>query len=284
MRASAKTIDVAGLPVSYLEDGAANPRALVLLAGGIGDAAANWETVLPALALDYHVYAPDLPGFGGSAPLAEMTAAGLIEWLRGLLDALDLSDAVLVGSFWGALLARLFAAAAPQYVPALVLINGGTIPQLPRGVAALTRLPLVGGPLFQMVGRLVSAQGTPHDMVYHREVIKDEFLAAWQANQAGFIGLIHAFLLKPLPTDPVPPVPTLILWGAEDKLVTLTSVWHLQAELGGAQLEMIADCGNLPQVEADDVVAFQITAFLDRLSRPLYAALPGVGLLHLNST
>ena len=38
---------------------------------------------------------------------------------------------MIVGKFLGALLARLFAAAEPTYVPAMILVNGGTIPKLP---------------------------------------------------------------------------------------------------------------------------------------------------------
>ena len=281
MTVSVKTIEVEGLPVHFLEGGERNPRALVLLAGGIGDAQANWQAVLPPLALDYHVFAPDLPGFSGSAPLPSLTTASLIHWLRALLDALGQREAVLVGSFFGALLARLFAAAEPQAVPALVLINGGTIPRLPRGVAALARLPLVGAPFFHAFGRVASAQNSPKGMVYQREAITGDFIAAWHANRSAFIDLIHAFLLTPMPAAHLPPVPTLILWGVEDKLVTLTSVERLKAEITGAKLEMIADCGNLPQVEACDVVAFQVAAFLDHLSRP---TLPGVGLLRSNST
>ena len=64
MTISENVIDVGGLPVHYWEGGAENGRALLLLHGGIGDAWANWSKVMPALAEDYHVFAPDLPGFG----------------------------------------------------------------------------------------------------------------------------------------------------------------------------------------------------------------------------
>src|SRR5664279_2717321 len=164
-------LDVEGLPVHYFEAGEGQGRALLLLPGGIGDARANWQEVLPPLAEVFHVFAPDLPGFDGSATLPDMSLEALLHWLRALLDALELPDAVIVGSCSGGLLARLFAAAEPQYVPALILVNGGIIPRFPAFVPSLIRLPLVGGTLLRLFGRVVCSNSTLNRMIHVRRTL-----------------------------------------------------------------------------------------------------------------
>ncbi len=280
MTISENVIDVGGLPVHYWEGGAENGRALLLLHGGVGDAWTNWRKVMPALAEDYHVYAPDLPGFGGTAPLPELTFAALIDWLRGLLDALDQSNAVIAGSFLGGLLARLFANAAPTYVPALILVNGGTIPDLPKLAPKLINLPVIGGLALGIVARVARARFRIEQMVVVKEVLEDDLLRAWRDNAPGFVALIRAMMTYPYAPEEIPPVPTLILWGMNDPVLKVKDAEQLHAQLPGSQLELVENCGSLPQLEAPDVFLFQVGNFLDRLSRSKSRPLPGVGMLH----
>jgi pimeloyl-ACP methyl ester carboxylesterase len=74
-RAQACRIAVEGRPCRYWVAGPDNGRPLLLLHGGLGDAALHWGRALPDLARDFHVLAPDLPGFGASAPLPEPSYA-----------------------------------------------------------------------------------------------------------------------------------------------------------------------------------------------------------------
>ncbi|MDQ5811645.1 MAG: alpha/beta fold hydrolase, partial [Actinomycetota bacterium] len=86
-----RRIEVGGLPIRYLEAGAGEP--LVLL-HALGESASDWRWVLPALARTHRVYAPDLPGFGGSAkPQTDYSPAFFGRFTAGLLDALGLERA-----------------------------------------------------------------------------------------------------------------------------------------------------------------------------------------------
>jgi pimeloyl-ACP methyl ester carboxylesterase len=235
-----KRIDVEGLPVHYLESGAGNGRALLLLHGGIGDARANWSQVLPPLAEKYHVFAPDLPGFGtpasgATAGLPDLSVEKLLHWMQALLDALGQSEAVVLGASTGGMLARLFAAAAPQYVPAIILVNGGTL--------------------------------------------TDDLRESWRAAAPAFAELMRAMLLYHYPEKQAPPVPTLLLWGANDPIMPLALAERTKAEIPGAVLAPIADCGHMPQIEASEAFVFQVTAYLEGLTRARTTNLPGVGIL-----
>jgi 2-hydroxymuconate-semialdehyde hydrolase len=273
---SEKTISVEGSPVHYWEGGEANGRALLLLSGGIGDAQANWNAVLPILSESFHVFAPDLPGFASSAALPQMSLERLVHWVKALLDALHQTDAVLIGSFIGGTLARLFAAAEPQYVPAIILVNGGALPRVPKPLQSLVNAPLVGGLIVRMFGNMPA----PHTVVKMKSALSDELQAAQRANAAASSALMRALLLSPAPEKQTPPVPTLLLWGMNDPVMTPAHAARLQKEIPGASFIPLADCGHLPALEAADAFLFQTSAFLDHLTRPVTPVLPGVRMLN----
>ncbi len=267
MTISEKMIDVEGSPVHYYESGAANGRTLILLPGGIGDAWANWSAVIEPLADEYHIFAPDLPGFSGSAALPDMSIDALLHWLKALLDAFGQRDAVIVAHSLSAILARLFAARAPEYVPALILSNGGTFPRVPAFVPRLMKLPLVGNLVFEIFGRVTCGHNTLDHLIYDQTTPKADLFKAWHNNMHGFSGLIRALLFSPTPKKQTPLMPTLLLWGANDSMMTMAHAERLKREIPGAQLVPIAECGHLPSVETSDVFVFQVRAFLDQLSR-----------------
>lgn len=103
---------------------------LVLLHGDRGDASRHWSAVWERLGERYEIIAPDLPGFGESAPLPLSNFRGLVGWLDTLLDVLGQGAVRLVGVDFGATLARAYAASHPLRCDGLVLINGGGAPTL----------------------------------------------------------------------------------------------------------------------------------------------------------
>lgn len=74
----------------------------LVLVHGLGSSYRNWDPIVPALAEHREVIALDLPGFGRTPPLADVSIASLTDALRAYLDSEGLSDADLVGSSMGA--------------------------------------------------------------------------------------------------------------------------------------------------------------------------------------
>ncbi|MCL1870487.1 MAG: alpha/beta hydrolase [Promicromonosporaceae bacterium] len=122
--ATSRTVDVAGLTVAYREAGdpAAPP---LLLLHALGEGSASWEPLLEPLAgLGFRVLAPDARGHGGSGR-GRYTFEALRDDALGLLDALGIEAADVVGHSMGALTAVLVAIAAPGRVRRLVLEDAG---------------------------------------------------------------------------------------------------------------------------------------------------------------
>lgn len=117
-----KTIQFNGVTQSYREAG--QGKALVLL-HGISSGSASWVKQLQDLAVHFHLIAWDAPGYGQSDVLAtdQPNATDYAKRLKGMLDALNVKDVILVGHSLGALQAAAFNALYPERVAALVLAN-----------------------------------------------------------------------------------------------------------------------------------------------------------------
>jgi 3-oxoadipate enol-lactonase len=102
----------------FKEAGAGEP---VVFLHGIGGNRHAFDAQLAELSRRYRCISWDMPGYGGSPSMPEMTFAGLSNALAGLLDHLNLSSAHLVGHSMGGMVAQTFALAAPLRVRSLVL-------------------------------------------------------------------------------------------------------------------------------------------------------------------
>ncbi|MEW6380461.1 MAG: alpha/beta hydrolase [bacterium] len=103
---------------------------VVLIHGITGNLSIWFMNILPALAKKYRVTAYDLRGHGYSdRPASGYTSDEMIEELKGLLDHLKITRALLIGHSFGGAIALHFAAAYPQQTAGLVILDAG-IPAL----------------------------------------------------------------------------------------------------------------------------------------------------------
>jgi pimeloyl-ACP methyl ester carboxylesterase len=279
MEITEKSAQINGLHVHFWEAGEGHPRTLLLIHGGVGDARLHWEPSIEALAEDYHVLAPDLPGFGKSDVLPKMQTDAMLQWIKNFLNNQEIEQAVVIGNSMGALLVRLFAAGNPQYVPAVILANGGGVPDLPPIFRILERIPGVSQGIFYLFGKSATSPSTLKDMFHAKELLTEDFMQHAKEAAPGYARLMRMFVGSPMPKAQSPLVPTLILWGANDQLATLKDGEAIKASIPGATLTEITECGHMPQLETMDVFVWQINTFLEKLSRPTQPNRPGAGML-----
>ena len=99
-----------------------------LLIHGLGDEADTWRHLIPSLSNQCHVLAPDLPGFGRSAPLQQGHGIpSYVQVLTELLDMQGLGRVALIGHSLGGIVAQSMALAVPERVERLVLIGGSLV-------------------------------------------------------------------------------------------------------------------------------------------------------------
>ena len=113
-------VEVAGDRIPYLAAGDSERR--VLLVHGAGSSRSTWKDIIPVLAKDNSVYAPDLIGFGDT-PRWDIphTLEYMAECLVGFMDTVGIEEAVLVGHSLGGRVCLEVALRHPERVGGLVL-------------------------------------------------------------------------------------------------------------------------------------------------------------------
>jgi pimeloyl-ACP methyl ester carboxylesterase len=122
-------INANNLNFHYWQSGAGTDLVLV---HGLGGNLAAWHlTMVPDLQPDYRVLTYDLRGHGRSdVPPVGYTTGDMAQDLRGILDALDIKRAALVGHSWGADVVLHFARLNPDRVSQLVIVEGALLAPL----------------------------------------------------------------------------------------------------------------------------------------------------------
>lgn len=222
----------------------------------------EFAKIIPALARDRRVLAPDLFGCGESdAPAPEEAEGYAIEWharaLCRLLDRLGVAVVDVVGHSYGAAVALCLAAREPARVRRLALVDAVAF-SLPLPIEGrLALLPGIGPALFKTLYRRADLRRY-FGRVYADEGLIDEDsvdlywdrLSRPGAREAAYAMLTQLVDLDPLGAriDQVE-APTLIVWGSEDQVVPLEHGRRLAARLGGATLEVIEGSGHAPNEE-----------------------------------
>ena len=273
-----QSTEVGGMPTRYLTAGTTGPPLLLL--HGVGDNAFDWRWVMPALASTHRVYAPDLPGSGGSArPLDDYSPAFFTRFVAAFLDALGVDHAAVIGNSLGGLVGLRLALAEPQRVTALGLVSSGG---LGREVTyALRSLALPGygklavawgkrrpGAAQRALGRaaLVFARprGAPREWIeeQYRLARLPGFLEAQLATVRAQVGLKGQ---REVLVDRLAQLerPTIVVWGTRDRVLPYSQAKEAFSRLAEGYLELIPECGHLPQVEQPERFVSGLRQFLN---------------------
>lgn len=234
---------------------------------------------MPLLARTHHVIAIDLPGFGDSdCPSPQTYGYDLQSFaatVAEVLDALDVREAALLGHSMGGGIALELATTRPDLVERLVLCCSAVY-HLPLPWEARVALwPGVGHFVWtRLFTRGDMARALRRGQVKDPAALSDEFVTHyWEqlnregAREAAFAALHTLHRLGT--TSPAPAqvsVPTLLLWGEDDRTVPVEHAHRLREEMrsvpGGAQLRVMRECGHTPFVERPEEFLHHVRWFL----------------------
>lgn len=254
---------VGGKRVSYWTGGSGQP--LVLLHGVAGDANLHWNRNFKRLTTRFTVYAPDLPGFGDSAPLASPTLTAYVDWLNNFLRFHKLSGTILIGHSMGASIARVYAAQSPAMVAGLVLVDGGHVPQVSPTVKLLMKLPFVAGRALNRMKRLAFDDARIKAMVHNQALCDDEFIANVKRHEAQFIPIVRRMLVTPPPAKLTPECPVLVLWGDDDRFESVSIGKQLAELIPSAVFETIENAGHMSMLDKPKEFSELIFEYADQL-------------------
>lgn len=298
--ADAQDVAVGGVRFRLHRSGAASGSPATtptLLLHGVPQTAAIWRELLPALAVDRVVLAPDLKGLGASEVAAPYDVPTLVRELAALiLHEVD-GPVDVVGHDWGGSLAIALAGARPDLVRRLVVISAPfrkidfrRAPHL-----LLFALPVLPELLFGLGGRdlvrrligyawvaqpaLPRAVGEHYAAAYADPARVEAMLGYYRAAMRGKVaeGLrrgVRAAMLRDRGAGPPPaiasagasraaPEPALVLWGAADPVLPLPVGEAVVRDLGpGTRFVTLPGVGHFPLEEAPEVAVPAIAEFL----------------------
>jgi pimeloyl-ACP methyl ester carboxylesterase len=122
-------------------------KQVVLMIHGLGDEADTWRHVIEPLATDFHIIALDLPGFGRSnKPDLDYTPDFYIDSVLGLMNQMEIENAILMGSSLGSMISQGLAILHPNRVKGLILVAGSLFQPSPmkENSLRLMQVPLLG--------------------------------------------------------------------------------------------------------------------------------------------
>ncbi|MGC9542196.1 alpha/beta fold hydrolase [Streptomyces sp. UG1] len=253
---------------------------LVMLHGGGPGASgvSNYRQNLPALAEHFRVILPDQPGFGGSyRPTAEDLGERSIteitvDALYQTLDALGIDTFHLLGNSLGGGAAIAMAQQRPERVTRLVLMapGGGWLPFGPtptEGQKEMFRYYNGGGPSEKKMAAFIRTMVYDHKQ-FGEDVVRARYESSLDESHIAFYHLYNAAFAQRGGMDPLwrdlhkIKAPTLLLWGRDDRTITLEGAQLMLKQIRDVQLHVFGKCGHWVQLERQREFDTLVTGFL----------------------
>ncbi|MDT5036159.1 MAG: hypothetical protein QOE03_1344, partial [Micromonosporaceae bacterium] len=256
----------------------------LLFIHGIGDSSQTWGDILPALARDHTIVAPDLLGHGASdKPRADYSLAAYACGMRDLLSVLDIDRATVIGHSLGGGVAMQFAYQFPERCERLVLISTGGVGRdvtfalraasapgadilLPL-LTPLAELPPIAWSL-RLFGNLLKRLGSPigedaDDILAGYRRLGDPFArSAFLRTLRAVVdprGQVVTMLDRSYLAEKMP---TLLIGGKRDPVIPFRHTEVAHAAMPGSQLVVFANAGHFPHHHAPERFVAVLRRFL----------------------
>jgi pimeloyl-ACP methyl ester carboxylesterase len=246
----------------------------VVLIHGFMSMAYDWRFNIRELGKHFSVYALDLPGFGYSdKPLNfDYTSNGYTEFIASFLNAYHIERAVLVGNSMGGQIALMTCLKYPDRVAGLVLIDSGGYPHSVEFLPfKLLKAPVIGEFSMALVNRTVVKIMLRKGIYFDGSFATDEVIN----NYGNVYGTVNARKIPPIVMRRIVKdeeniasnlgkikCPVLIIWGAEDKVISPSRAEMFRRDISNASAMVIPQAGHMPQIEKSKTVNNAVIDFI----------------------
>lgn len=264
------TATVSGTPVHYLDAGSGEPALVLLHAFPLQ--AAMWEEQVDAVSGQWRVVAPDLPGFGATAPPAEPGAATIADYaevVAGLVDHLGVGPVVMAGLSMGGYVTFAVFRRRPELIAGVVLADtrAGADDAEVSARRTAQQAQVVERGTAELVEAMLATL-LSEDTRAGRAQVVERARALMAANPTdGFVAALAAMKGRPDATAELAGiyVPALVVVGEHDGPSPPAEAEAMAAAIPDARLEVIAGAGHLSNLEAPEAFNSALESFLARL-------------------
>jgi pimeloyl-ACP methyl ester carboxylesterase len=257
-------IEVNGQQVHLRDEGPSNDPVPIILVHGTSASLHTWQGWAEGLRDQRRVIRFDLPGFGLTGPNRQndYSIGRYVLFVRAVADQLGIDRFVIAGNSLGGEIAWMTAAEMPDRVDRLILVDAAAYPPETIGLKQhvpigfrLARIPILNRlvrsllPRSVIEGSLRELYGDPSKVtpelvdlytdMTRRAGNRDALVRRFEEGNAG----VDLGLLKRVKA------PTLILWGAQDRLLPPALGERLAREIPHARLVVLPGLGHVPQEE-----------------------------------
>lgn len=242
--------------IHYLIAGEGRP---VVLVNGLGGTSENWGNMIQDLrSKGFKVYAPDMLGFGRSdKPDIDYAISLHAQIVRQFLDSQNLQQPDMVGWSMGGWIAMKFAAANPQRVHRLVLLDSAGLIYDPVNTPALR--PKSIEQLAHMM-EVLNPNPKPIPTFVAKDIVRNMMASDWIIDRT----LKSMYTGKDVMDQHLQELtmPVLIIWGKQDLITPIALADRLHRGIPRSDLYVVDACGHLAPVACADQVLPQMEKFL----------------------
>jgi pimeloyl-ACP methyl ester carboxylesterase len=274
--APSRFIEVNAQQVHLRDEGPRNDPAPLVLLHGTSSSLHTWDGWAEALRGRRRVIRFDLPGFGLTGPNRQndYSTDAYVLFVRALMNKLGVHRFVLAGNSLGGQIAWSAAAAMPDRVAGLILVDATGYP--PESITSAQSIP-VGFRIASTPGLRLLAQYTlPRGLVERsiRDVYGDpskvspelvdlySAMARRAGNRKALVRRLEQGYTGDVEQLKLIRTPTLILWGGKDRLAPLELGQRFERDIAGAKLVVFDDLGHVPQEEDPARTVAEVRRFL----------------------
>lgn len=263
-------IDLSGRRTHFIGRGQGDP---VLLIHGFNLDWHTWTRNLDALAAHFQVYAPDLwgQGFSTREPL-DYGYPLFSEQILMFMDALGIEKASLVGHSMGGGAAIVFSLHNPQRVEKLVLLDSAGIPNPLPFRSKVFKLPGVAEFLLSLPTDRIRRKNLVDIWVHNADLLSDRYYAEFtryqkiQGTTEALLSILRRDFFNTL-SDEIRSlgeldIPTLIIWGREDRSLPVRCAEVMHRLLPGSRLEVLDQAGHLANFDRSETFNRLVIDFL----------------------
>jgi len=261
-------ITVNGLKIRYLESGKGKKKHILFI-HGLGAAADRWMKIPEELSSDFHSIAIDLPGFGESDKPKKMdyTIDQFRQIIISFLNEISIhnEEISLIGHSLGGYIASELAIQNQNKVSQLVLIDSSGMLAKPTTILE-EYLEAAMNPTQDNVRKVFEKMVADPKRITQQLV--DGFIRRINMPNAKYA--FESTLVNSATTqiglkrlEKINPIPTLILWGVDDKVIPVEHSKFFKESIDNSILEIIQDAGHAPFTEKPDQVSKLLRNFLN---------------------
>ncbi|MFT5858612.1 MAG: pimeloyl-ACP methyl ester carboxylesterase [Flavobacteriaceae bacterium] len=268
-----KFIEVHGMNVHYRNEG--NGPNIVLLHGAFSSLH-TFDAWTEHFKKDYCITRIDLPGYGytGAHPKADYSLPSYLSVLQDFLNKLNIESCILVGNSLGGLLSWEFALRNPKRVRKLILIDAvGFVDQLqfptPFTLARnhlIRQVMKIGIPKLY-IKKQVRAVYADRSRIKPGIIDRYFDLFVGEKNHLAFLDFVKQDIKDNSSQLNKLNVPTLILWGKEDRWIPVKIAELFAEKIAHSELIIYDDCGHVPMEEIPDQTIRDVSSFLQLPSK-----------------